>query len=556
MRITRPVLAAVVLCLLPAAARAQQTPAWTDHDLATFASVVITGRVVASTAAWDPAVRSIYTYSTIEVDEVWKGQLDSDRIVVKTLGGRVADLELTIHGQATLTPATDVLLWLEVRPRDGTLYPAALAQGVREITPFTDLATLRAIAQASTMPLTRAISATPQEFREASPDRPLDFTLLPVDSGSPARWHDSDAGTPVRVDYQVPPSGLGGGVTEISAALNLWNNAGMALQLQLGSTRAGRCLLPFEGDGRISIAFNDPCGDISDSGSIVGLGGGYHTPGDRRTINGVTFEKFVQGIVILNNSAGAFTFLSQRGCFQDALTHNIGHAFGLGHATTNTSIMWRDPLPGCSSAPSSLGVDDFNGARFIYPFGVGTGVPGTPRNLSAAVNGTTVTLTWQPALSGGSVTTWVLEAGSNTGLSDLAIVPTGTQTSVTFTGVPSGYYYLRIRGRNALGTGSPSNEIEVPVNCPAPAPPRNFAFTRSGTTLTFSWAPPLTGGALAYRGEFGNGPGLANLLVAEVPGSILGGSISAPRGTYYARLRTRGTCGLSAVSNELTIVVP
>src|SRR5688572_26505346 len=94
--------------LAPERATAQEPTSWSADEIARFASVVVTGRVVASTAAWDPAVRSIYTYSTIDVDEVWKGQVETDRIVVKTLGGRVADLELTIHGQAALTIATDV----------------------------------------------------------------------------------------------------------------------------------------------------------------------------------------------------------------------------------------------------------------------------------------------------------------------------------------------------------------------------------------------------------------------------------------------------------------
>jgi hypothetical protein len=88
--------------------------------------------------------------------------------------------------------------------------------------------------------------------------------------------------------------------------------------------------------------------------------------------------------------------------------------------------------------------------------------PGTaaaPASLSAGGAGSTVTLSWTPP-PGEAPSGYVIEAGSDPGLSDIAVLQVGSVTSFT-TEAPPGTYFVRVRAVNAHGPGVPSTEVVV-----------------------------------------------------------------------------------------------
>ncbi len=188
--------------------------------------------------------------------------------------------------------------------------------------------------------------------------------------------------------------------------------------------------------------------------------------------------------------------------------------------------------------------------------------PGAPQNLTAAVAGNGVALSWAPpaagdALADGGVpTSYVIRAGSGTGLFNLASFDTGTLATSFATSAPNGTYYVRVHARNAFGLGPASNEVSFtigPQPCTTPpAAPAGLVANVAGVAVSFAWS--AASGAASYVLEAGSAPGLANLAVVNV-GAATGFAASAPPGRYYVRVRGSNACGNGAPSNEVSIVL-
>jgi hypothetical protein len=233
----------------------------------------------------------------------------------------------------------------------------------------------------------------------------------------------------------------------------------------------------------------------------------------------------------------------------DSSTSSASNGFG---QLTTTGV---PDLGTCLREPS---VACLSFAATRHPLRVGVSALSAPINLSNTVVGSSVTLVWTaPA---GVVTSYVIEAGSSSGLANLANFSTGSSlTTFSTTGVPVGTYYVRVRAVDSSSTPGPaSNEVVIVViggGCVLPGAPTGLTTTtNSGGTVTLGWiAAP--GSPTSYVLEAGSAPGMANLASTDVGATTSFTATGVVAGTYFVRVRGRNACGIGAVSIEITVVV-
>lgn len=558
-----------------------------DDALARSSAAAVEGRVVATAARWDTDADAIYTYVTIDVARSWGLAGAPARVVVKQLGGVVADTALVVGGQAQFELGEDVLIFLDVRPRDGTLAVAGLEQGkwtlsggdaataanrqtrghdpsvvvAREYRSTTYLDALASLAGTRVSAAGAVLEPEVPAQAPAAGGRSAAFSYL---TSTPARWHEADTSAPVYVDSQVGghPQFAAGGLPQLENALGAWSAAG-SLRLQRGADRGPRCFSNSEFDGHISIAYNDPCGEISNASSVLAIGGIYYSPSDVRTINGTAFWEIVKGMVVVDDNTAKFSSFTT-GCYEDMLVHEIGHAIGFGHTSARPAIMAPSLSSSCFGRSAGLGLqtDDRAAVAAVYP---GSGqppsppataaAPGTPTGLAATVVGSTVTITWNAPSSGGTATGYQLHAGLAPGASSFGPFPS-SGTALQATNVGSGVYYVRVVATNASGSSAPTADVPIYVGMSMPpAAPQNLTATASpGGMVNLSWQAPLSGAVTGYRLLAGSAPGTSTYQI-PVSGTSLNAA-GVPSGTYYVRVVALNGSAAGPSCTEVTLVVP
>ncbi len=179
-----------------------------------------------------------------------------------------------------------------------------------------------------------------------------------------------------------------------------------------------------------------------------------------------------------------------------------------------------------------------------------------PSALQATVSGNLLTLTWLPPSSPPG--SYLIEAGSASGLTNIAsVVVPATPTGLT-TPVPNGTYFIRVRALTQGVASAPSNEVSVTIGCSgAPPAPLGFGVTQgpSGNPVQFTWTPPAAS-VSGFRLEAGSAPGLANVATVPLAGTASSFLVpNVPPGTYHVRLRAQNACGLSVPSAEVIVTV-
>ena len=179
--------------------------------------------------------------------------------------------------------------------------------------------------------------------------------------------------------------------------------------------------------------------------------------------------------------------------------------------------------------------------------------PPAPRAVAASVSGFAATVSW---LADGSAETFVVEAGSSSGATNVGVFPVGAATTASGT-LGAGRYFVRVKGVGESGTSPASSEVilDVPSTSTAPDAPAGLSATVTAGVVTLRWRA-AGGNAASYVIEAGSAPGLANLAVLPTGHLDTTFVTPAPSGTYFVRVRATNAFGASAGSNEITVTVP
>ena len=561
---TAALLAGLMLVGASAWATASVVPKWTASELTAFADVIVTGRISRVTVGRDQAVNAIYTYVDVDVDEVLKGPVSPGLLTIKQLGGVVDGIGLTVVDQPTFVVGEQVLLYLEARPRDGSLYTSALWQGKWAIEPEGGEPVAMRTEPLGHRSGSRVDRQSMAAVRTRSAGRSRSSAALvnvaPADAAAAVGKPYALLG-PYRYSFSPPvdtqaggqPGLAGGGVAEVQGAIARWNAVRAGFQYTVGSSDGpARCATQELNNRRVTISFTDPCGEISNLGGTLAIGGSYFETSRRTTVNGVAFFEATEGFVINNDSAVAQTYLRQTGCFADVQLHELGHVLGLDHSSDNTAIMFPSINAGCTSGPRNLGADDIAGLLFIYPARAVVPPASAPAGVQVVVNGTaSLTISIEAVAESPSSPASAYRLDFRDRIDGPIVASVTTPSTVTVIPLPPGTrgtYNVTATPLNSAGAGPPSAPVFFTVgeSCAGPPAAPSASASVAAGTATISW--PQVPGASAYILSAGTFPGGADIYPATNIGlTNVAMATGLPSGfAAWVRVSAVNACGQSA----------
>jgi hypothetical protein len=402
-------IALLLVTLFTGRASGNQAPVWSDAELGRFADAIVIGTVADVRAEWDRRIDAVYTFVTLEVGRTVKGAT-AGSVTLKQLGGTRDGVALNVPGQATFAVGERVLVFLETRPRDHTLYTVGLWQGKWRLTSDAIGGVSLAIRDRPSEPgwgvfgpardvrlldaWVRALEADRERTTRPDVIHPLASTSPTRPAPSMPEVENLPTARAARSDVATVPLRF---LTDGSETSRAWNAAVRRAALQWNSAlaqptiiddgfAAGRCPISFESSGATVVGLASQCRELASGGSTPAVSGTYVVSED----GPAAANRFVAA----NDSVvGA---IAPR-CLEQIAAHEIGHSVGLEDRSAHGDVMAPVVDRSCANPPrifaslSSRLIGDHDPVqRHAASSAQAIGVPSAPRNLSASVSGSTM----------------------------------------------------------------------------------------------------------------------------------------------------------------------
>ncbi len=512
-------LAATALFLLAPAAQALVYVMPTDEAMVDRSPVIVFGEIIAAEPAPVEGVPS--TDFMFQVEDVLKGFVPGGTIVVRQPGGIGAGgMAARVMGLPDLVEGDRMLLFLD--PVEGVYRTVELALGMffevqtggrtllmrepslQQVAPLRDDSQanerLRARLPRHAEPFRRWIADVAAGREQAADYFAADLAEGPVGVASPynlsrapascerpgsrLRWRSFEQGASVDMVVQESgqPGAPEGGRSSVLAAMRAWNGdpRSRAHLVQSGFTNEEFTLAP---NGENSIGFEDPQDQILGSfspefGGILAITAAYFYCGAEDPPHPVPrggraeAYEIIEANIATQDGYGEWLARSAnpRREHDEIMTHEMGHALGIGHSCADEASGPCNDLTGEAimralahgdGRGGALNRDDRNAVRFLYPLTgpVGPVGPAAPSGLTVtAISQTELELRWQDR-SGNETGFEIHERMVDSEFMRIDTLPANTTSVVIQNIPPATFRAYQVVATNNRGRSSPTIEV-------------------------------------------------------------------------------------------------